>query len=165
MRIAIVLVLALSSTAAAEQAGMKLVGLGTSIVTGEPGWILRVEGRTDFERRHDDDDGVIAGARIGLETWRTGHHLGFAVPLGWYVGAQVKSVRAALGGGFALWAFDHTEDETFQGLAPFASSTTDLMFGKLVISLDVRLSRQAFGDRPDFNVYSVMLMVGKRREP
>jgi len=166
MRIAIVLVLALSGTAAASADGMTVVGLGTSSATGEPGWILRVEGRTDSGRAHgDDDERAITGSRIGLEAWRTGHHFGFAVPLGWYVGAQVRSVRATLGVGVALWAFDHTEDETFQGAAPFASSTIDLMLGNLVISLDARLSRQLFGERSDFNLYSLILMVGKRREP
>lgn len=147
-----------SSTARAERTRFSAFGLGTAIAANEPGWVVRAEHRLDLT---DDDDGII-GSRIGVETWDAGGHWGFAMPIGMYAGGQAKAMRTTIGGGVGLWTFEKSGGALHFGVAPFASASVEGVAGKLLISLDGRLSRQVIGETADFNVYSVMLMVGKR---
>src|SRR5687767_4536193 len=154
MRIAILL--ALTSSAAAETS-FSMVGLGSSYAAEEPGWMLRTEMRQDLA----DDDGVVFGSRLGLEFWQSASHTGFSVPLGMYWGAQVDDARMTLGGGVGLWNIEYHGHSAYHGVAPFVSSSVELHREKLLVSLDVRLSRSVVTDADDINVYSFMLMVGK----
>ena len=136
------------------------VGLGTSMAGNEPGWALRVEHRADTG--DPDEDEPMIGARIGLDMWDAGGHWGISMPLGTYVGAQVKSMRTTIGGGMGLWTFEKSGGQIHFGISPFASASLEGSVGNLLLSLDGRLSRQVIGETGDFNVYSVMFMVGKR---
>jgi hypothetical protein len=157
-----IVLLALTNTAAASGDKFGLVGLGTSVVDGASGWMFRTEHRNDFVDTDVDEASAIVGGRIGIELWRVADQTGFSVPLGFYVGGQVDSVRATLGGGVGLWAFTvRDRDSNDGGAAPFVSSTVDVRFGKLLMSLDARISRQVHDSSDNFNVYSFMIMVGK----
>jgi hypothetical protein len=158
MRWLIVLLL-LTSTAHADQR-FAAFGLGTSIAGNEPGWAVRMEHR--FDTGHPEKSDPLFGARLGLDSWDAGGHWGITMPIGSYVGAQVKSMRTTLGGGVGLWTFEKSGGEVHFGISPFASASLEGSMGNLLVSLDGRLSRQVIGEVGDFNVYSVMLMVGKR---
>ena len=135
-------------------------GLGTSMAQNEPGWAFRMEQRLDTG--HPEKSDPLVGVRIGLDTWDAGGHWGIAMPIGVYTGAQVKAMRTTLGGGVGLWTFDKSGGQVHFGVSPFASASLEGSVGKLLVSLDGRLARQIVGETGDFNVYTVMLMVGKR---
>lgn len=140
--------------------GFSAFGLGSAIAENEPGWGLRVEHRGDLT---DREGGALVGLRFGLDTWDAGRHWGFAMPIGMYAGGQAKSMRTTIGGGLGLWTFEKSSgSELHFGVSPFASASLEGSAGKLHISLDGRLSRQVIRSADDFNVYSVMLMVGRR---
>lgn len=163
MRSTIVLLLVLSGTASANT-DFGMVGLGSTFADGKPGWILRTELRMDLDFTEEDDNSAIWGARIGLELWGTGAKTGFSIPVGLYQGAQIAHTRMTVGAGVGLWAVDRHDQRSHQGFAPFVSSSIELWREELLISLDVRLTRQLVAEARDFNVYSVMLMVGKLRD-
>ncbi|MDQ3336203.1 MAG: hypothetical protein M4D80_13625 [Myxococcota bacterium] len=156
----LIALLFLTSTAYAEGQRFAAFGLGTSVASNEPGWALRAEHR--FDSGDPDENEPLFGARIGLDMWDAGGHWGIAMPLGTYLGAQVGSMRTTIGGGIGLWTFEKSGGEVHFGISPFASASLEGSVGKLLLSLDGRLSRQVIGETADFNVYSVMLMVGKR---
>lgn len=158
MRLALAILLA--STTAAAETSYGTVGLGSSYAADQPGWMLRTELRQDF----DDDRTVRTGARLGLEFWKSAEHVGFDVPLGVYWCADVGGARTSLGFGAGLWNIEYHGDRAFHGIAPFASGSIELARDKLLLSLDVRVARSIVSDASDFNVYSLMLMVGKRRD-
>ena len=149
----------LTSTAHADQRFASF-GLGTSMTRNEPGWALRMEQRLDTG--NPDRSEPLVGVRVGLETWDAGGHWGFAMPIGPYFGAQVKSIRTTIGGGIGLWTFEKSGSEIHGGVSPFASASLEGSVGNLLVSLDGRLARQVIAETGDFNVYTVMLMVGKR---
>lgn len=160
MRWLLLLVLT-SSAAHAEGSRFSMVGLGTSMAANEPGWAFRTEFRQDVNDRKDDP---LFVSRIGLETWDAGGHWGFSMPLGFYSGAQVGAMRTTLGGGVGLLTFEKNTNGLHFGVSPFVGATLEGSVGTLHISLDGKLARQVVGETADFNVYSVMLMVGKRFE-
>lgn len=153
--------LVVATAAHAEGSRFAMFGLGTSMAANEPGYALRVEHRLDATRTGDGDTEPVVGGRMGFEIWDAGGHWGFAMPLGFYAGGQVEQLRTTLGGGVGLWTFKSRGDVHY-GVSPFASASLEGTIGKLVLSLDGRLSRQIIAETADFNVYSVMLMVGKR---
>src|SRR5687768_683441 len=130
MRWLLVLV-AISSTAHAGGGDhFTLYGVGSAIAEQDLGLSTRIEKRLD-----------LFDARIGGEYWNTGGGWGVSMPIGLYAGAQVKTVRTTVGGGVGLWNFTGGGENI--GVSPFASTTLELVHGKLVVALDVRLSRQA----------------------
>lgn len=155
----LIALLFLTTTAHADQR-FAAFGLGTSMASNEPGWALRVEQRLDSG--HPERTEPLVGIRIGLDSWDAGGHWGIAMPIGVYTGAQVKSMRTTLGGGVGLWTFDKSGGEIHGGISPFASASLEGSVGQLLVSLDGRLARQVVSETGDFNVYTVMLMVGKR---
>lgn len=144
-------------------AGSKLVllGAGNATVDEAPGWIVRAEARLDFNDT-DDEPHLVFGNSFAVEAWSAGEHEGFAVPVGWYAGAQVGHARTTLGVGFTVWAYELTKTPAAKGIAPFANATLEATAGKLAISLDGRIARQVLLDTEDFNVYSVLVMLGRR---
>ena len=155
----LIALLLLTSTAHADQR-FAAFGLGTSMAANEPGWALRFEHR--FDTGHPEKSDPLFGARVGLDTWDAGGHWGIAMPLGFYTGAQIHSMRTTIGGGLGLWTLDKSGGEIHAGVSPFASASLEGSVGTLLLSLDGRLARQVIGETGDFNVYTVMLMVGKR---
>ncbi len=138
-------------------------GLGASRTAESAGWSFRLDTRIDLaEGEGDDDTAAIVGARVGIETWGAGSHWGFAMPLGYYAGAQVKTVRTTLGGGLGLWTFERDGTTTHFGIAPFLSASLETTQGELFLALDGRLARQVIAEADDYNVYSVMFMLGRR---
>jgi hypothetical protein len=163
MRFLVLVVFVVVTTARAEGSRFVLFGLGTSIAENEPGYALRMEHRLDATRTGDGDTEPVVGGRMGLEIWDAGGHWGFAMPVGFYAGGQVEQLRTTLGGGVGLWTFERSRGDVHFGVSPFASASLEGTIGKtLVVSLDGRLSRQVVMETADFNVYSVMLMVGSR---
>src|SRR5688572_20699721 len=160
MRWLLVLV-AISSTAHAGGGDhFTLYGVGSAIAEQDLGLSTRIEKRLDLFDADDDGETGLFGARIGGEYWNTGGSWGVSMPIGLYAGAQVKTVRTTVGGGVGLWNFTGGGENI--GVSPFASTTLELVHGKLVVALDVRLSRQAVTNIDDFNVYSAMFMFGPR---
>jgi len=152
-----------ASTARADGDRFVVFGLGTSMAANDPGWALRVEHRLDATRTSAHARGEpLVGGRMGVETWDAGGHWGFAMPMGMYFGGQVNSMRTTIGGGIGLWTFERGGGDVHFGISPFASASLEGTVGKMILSLDGRLARQVIAETGDFNVYSVMLMVGKR---
>jgi hypothetical protein len=85
------------------------------------------------------------------------------MPIGMYFGGHTKSLRTTIGGGIGLWTFEKSGDQVHFGISPFASASLEGTVGHVLLSLDGRVSRQVIGETGDFNVYSVMLMLGRRR--
>lgn len=165
MRLVVLSILLLAGAAEASDRGhgYGAVGLGTSVATNNEGWALRAEYRGDITDNDDDEAEGLAGARVGFDFWGNSGHWGFAMPIGYYVGAQVNTVRTTLGGGVGLWAFERDGgSDTHYGVAPFLSSSLEFVLDKALVSLDARLSRQVMGEMDDYNVYSVMVMIGKQ---
>lgn len=161
----VVLVLGLAGgVARADGERFMVFGLGGSLAaTDDPGWVARFEHRLDATRPHHHERGVpLVGARLGFETWDTAGHWGCSMPIGMYVGGRAGAIRTTLGGGVGLWTFERSRDQVHFGVSPFASASIEGTRDDLVLSLDGRVARQVLGERADFNVYSVMLMVGRR---
>lgn len=158
----LLLLLALSSAAAASERSGGVVGFGTSFAHDDPGWMFRVESRSMSRVRGDADEGMVIGGRAGLELWSAGGSTGFAMPIGFAVGGQTDLARATLGAGLGLWAFDFGggSGNTSGGVAPYVSSALDFTVGKVLVSIDMRVSRQVVSEQSDYNVYSVLLMFG-----
>jgi hypothetical protein len=161
MRWMLVLAMVLaSSNAFAGADHFTFYGAGTAFANNEAGLMLRIEKRVDITS-YNDEEAPVWGARIGLEYWTAGGYNGIAMPVGFYAGAKVGDVRTTLGAGVGLWALELTGAEFSGGIAPYVSSTLELLhIEDRVIALEGRLSRQVLGDRDDFNVYSVMLSFG-----
>ena len=155
----LIALLLVTGTAHADQR-FSTFGLGTSMARNEPGWALRVEHR--FDTGHPEKSDPLFGMRAGLDTWDAGGHWGIAMPIGFYGVAQVHAMRTTLGGGLGLWTLDKSGGEIHAGVSPFASASLEGSIGTLLVSLDGRLARQVIGETGDFNVYTVMLMVGRR---
>jgi len=164
MLVTLVLAIVLAeSNAFAGESHFTLYGMGPAFAHNDPGWALRVEKRVDATRSSVDDERGLFGGRIGLEYWNAGSHWGIAMPVGFYAGAQVKEVRTSIGGGLGLWAFEMGRGgKEGWGIAPFASSTLEFLhIADLSIAIDGRISRQVVNERDDFNVYTVMFMLGR----
>lgn len=155
---ALIVLLLLSSFASADR--FTSYGVGSAVASNTAGIVSRVETRLDLFDRDDDQIGGILGTRLGVEWWRAGGDQGFALPLGFFAGANVNNVRTSLGGGLGL--FTLVTSSNGYGIAPFASSLLELSAGKLVVAFDARVARQTLVGVSDFNVYSVMVSVGPR---
>lgn len=156
------LVLMLTASAAhADGDRFALAGLGTSIVEQAPGWVFRIESRIDTTRTDEDEPSGVTGGHVGIDAWSANSRWGFSMPLGWYAGAQAKSMRTTIGGGLGMFALEGGRDFT-GGIAPFANATLEKTAGELMIVLEARLARQVIVEQPDHNIYSVMLMAGRR---
>jgi hypothetical protein len=161
----IVLALVIASAPAHAGEHFSLYGLGATLRNGDPGWSLRAEKRLDATRSRVTNETSVVGGRIGLEFWNVGETTGFNMPVGFYTGAQLKTVRTTVGGGIGLWAFDWGRgSEEHAGIAPFLSSSIELTAGDMVLSLDGRFSRQVLLKTEDYNTFGVMLMVGYRMD-
>ena len=154
----LLLLLALSTSAAASERAGGVVGIGTAFAHDDPGWMFRAESRSMWR----DADGLVFGGRVGLELWSAGDSTGFAMPIGFAVGGETDLARATLGAGIGLWAFDFGADtaETSGGVAPYVSSALDFTVNKVLVSIDMRVSRQVVSEQDDYFVYSVLLMFG-----
>ena len=147
----------------AEEDRFVLAGAGTAMSKETTGWALRVVSRMDA--KHDDDEAhLINGGIVGVEAWSAGDRWGLSFPTGGYVGAQVGSVRTTLGGGLGMYAVEKRTSETegSGGIAPFVNGTIEKITGDLTLVLEGTISRQLIIERADHNVYTVMLMAGRR---
>ena len=160
--IAIVVLVATAGVARADGDSFLFVGAGTAMAHERAGWLARLEWRLDANHTSDERDQPLVGGRIGFDVWGAAGHAGFAIPLGMYFGAQVNSVRTALGGGVGLLALGWEHDDFHFGAAPFASGLLETAIGKTVLGIDARVTRQALLGTTDFTVFSVMFCVGKR---
>jgi hypothetical protein len=158
---ALLVVLLLTGVAHAEGRRFSLIGLGTSIVEQAPGWVFRIETGFDTERADEDEGSGITGASTGIDVWSANDRWGFSFPIGYYLGGQMKGMRSRIGGGFGLLALEGGSTFT-GGISPFANASIEKTAGELIIALEGRLTRQVIAEQPDHNVYSVMLMAGRR---
>lgn len=152
-------ILLLLATHAHDGSKLAMFGLGGTTAEGRVGRIARAEFRADFNKT-DGDAYMIYGNRAGFELWSAGEHKGLAVPYAWYFGAQVGRLRSTLGAGFGLWTFEFSQATAAGGISPFANASLEATFGDYAFSLDGRITRMVVGDMDDFNVASVMVMVG-----
>jgi hypothetical protein len=158
---ALLALLVLAGAAHAEGKQFTLIGLGTSIVEQAPGWVFRIETGFDTERTDEDDGSGIMGGSTGIDVWSANDRWGFSFPIGYYVGGQMKGMRSRIGGGFGLLALEGGSTFT-GGISPFANASIEKTAGELIIAVEGRLTRQVIAEQPDHNVYSVMLMAGRR---
>ena len=162
MRWLLVLVVLLSARAAhADGDRFALLGLGSSMTSRSTGWAFRVDNRIDTLET-DDDENVVLGANVGFDAWSAGSHWGFSFPIGMYAGAQVFSMRSTVGIGFGMWTFEKTSSDMKGGFSPYANATLEKTAGELMLAVQGRIARQAVFEMTDHNVYSVMLMAGRR---
>ena len=158
----LLLLLVLSGSAAASERAGGLVGVGTAFAHDQPGWMVRIE--SVAESHKSDDDEFISGGRVGIELWSAGGSTGMSFPVGGFIGGETDLARATLGGGVGLWAFDFSGvgDGVKGGVAPYLASSVQFSIGKMLVSIDARVSRQVIGEASDYNVYSVLLALGGR---
>ena len=163
MRWLFVLLLTVRVAHAEEPERSVIAGLGTAMSNQTAGWAFRVVNR--IENKHTDDDAqIIRGGIVGLDTWGAGGRWGLSFPAGGYFGAQVGSVRTTVGFGLGMYAVEKRSEETegAGGIAPFANATVEKLTGDLLLVLEGTVSRQVIIDRTDHNVYTVILMAGRR---
>jgi hypothetical protein len=158
---ALFVLLLLTGVAHAEGRRFSLIGLGTSVVEQAPGWAFRIESGFDVDDADEDEGGGIMGGSTGIDVWSANERWGFSLPIGYHVGGQMKGVRSRIGGGFGLLALEGGSTFT-GGISPFANASIEKTTDELIIALEGRITRQVIAEQPDHNVYSVMLMAGRR---
>jgi hypothetical protein len=163
MRWLFVLILTARLAHAEESEVFALAGLGTSMSNETTGWELRAIARMENEHP-DDEPHRIGGAIVGLDVWGAGDRWGLSFPTGGYVGAEVGSVRTTIGGGLGMYAVEQRDgdDKGAFGIAPFATATVEKLAGNLIIVLEGTVARQIVAGDTDHNIYTVMLMGGRR---
>jgi hypothetical protein len=156
---ALLVLLLLAGVAHAEGRRFSLIGLGTSIVEQAPGWVFRIESGGDAWPT--DEEGVTMGGHGGLDIWSANDRWGVTLPIGAYVTARALNVRSRIGGGVGLLALEGGNTFT-GGISPFVNASLEKTAGELVIAIEGRISRQVIAEQPDHNLYSVMLLAGRR---
>lgn len=162
MRLAIVVgVLGLAATARADDHHF-MAGIGAGM-TDEAGWVARFAQTLDAG--HTVDGEPIAGLRTGLDVWHVGDHAGFSLPAGFYLGGRAGDVRTTLGGGLGAFTLDHDGHmgNTTVGISPYASATLEVVAGRLIATFEARATRQVLADADDYTLWSVLVLVGARR--